>query len=60
MKPLPPGADHHAAIESVAARTKAISDIAIKNQTAKRPDGAKTTVTAELQAKNRKTYKAQV
>jgi hypothetical protein len=60
MDRIPPGIDHHAAIESVAARTKSISDTAIKNQTAKRPDGAKTTVTAELPAKTRKTYKAQV
>ena len=60
MNRIPVGTNHHAAVEAVASRTKAISDVAIKNQTAKRPDGAKTTVTAELPAKTRKTYKAQV
>ncbi len=48
---IPPGTDHAAAVEGVAARTKAISDVAIKNQTAPRPDSPKRVMTAELQTK---------
>jgi len=51
MDRIPPGMNHHAAVERVAARTKSISDAAIKNQTAPRPDSPKVVMKAELQTK---------
>ena len=48
---IPPGTNHHAAVEKIAARTKAISDAAIAAQTAPRPAGPKRVMKAELQTK---------
>jgi hypothetical protein len=58
MDRIPPGINHHAAVEKVAARTKAVSDVAIKNQTAPRPAGPKMSVTAEIPVKSRRTTTA--
>jgi hypothetical protein len=50
-KPMPPGVNHLAAVERVAARTKAITDAAIDAHTGPRPAGPKRVMKAEMLTK---------
>ena len=57
-KPMPPGVNQFAATKQIAAHVDNMANDAIKNHTGPRPPGTKTTVTAEIPVKMRRTTTA--
>jgi len=59
-KALPPGSSHHTEVQRIADQMQNTTDALTKTQTAPRPAGMKTSVTAELPMKSRRTTRATV